>query len=138
MTRGAEELCELHREERDAAGALDQHVVAGNERGQSGQRTPRRQRGAGQRCGLEVGQVRRDVHEPVLGYAHDFGHRSVEWTAERLRETGERRLAGDPALEEARQTRSPTLTRVTPGPVSTTVPTPSETGISGSVPVYRP
>ena len=36
------------------------------------------------------------------------------------------------------QTRSPSETRFTPLPVAFTIPTPSETGISGRVPVLEP
>ena len=42
------------------------------------------------------------------------------------------------ACANSGQTRSPTLARVTPAPASTTSPTPSEIGISGSVPVCEP
>ncbi len=52
-----------------------------------------------------------------------------------------RSSVGSPAIQlwkNVGQTRSPTATRRTPGPTPTTSPTPSDTGISGSVPVWLP
>ena len=52
-----------------------------------------------------------------------------------------RARSGSPLIQRWKNvghTRSPTATRVTPGPMAATTPTPSDTGISGSVPVWLP
>ncbi len=77
-------LGKLQRRDAHAAGALREHPLAGRQRAVRVpvEGVPGRQRGAGQRRGLEGGQGGRPVHEALLVEGADGAERAVKGTAE--------------------------------------------------------
>ena len=98
--RRAHQLGELQAEDRDTAGALHQHRVAGGDLAVFGERVPRGDAGAGQARAFLVRQMRRQLHHAVF-FQHDvFGEHAVDAAAERAGVGVGRCEAAGPALEE--------------------------------------
>ena len=92
---------ELQAEDRDAAGALQQHGLPGDQLGVHHHGVPRGDCGARQRRALLERQMRRDFDDAVLLQHGIFGEHAVDRAAERARLHILARLAARPALEEA-------------------------------------
>jgi hypothetical protein len=97
----ASRVSELQAEDGDAAGALQQHRLAGDQLGVIEHRLPGGHCGAGQRRALVDRKMRRDFHDAFFFQHHIFGQHAVGAAAERGRVHMRSGLAAGPALEEA-------------------------------------
>ena len=97
---GSGEPGELDGEDRDAAGPLGQHGVAGLDPPADDQRVPGRERRAGQGGGLLEAEMLGDADQAVLG-KHDFlGEHAVDLAAQGGAGLGLVELAADPGGHE--------------------------------------
>ena len=97
--RAARRLGELQREDRDAAGALHHHGIAGLEAAFH-EPPPRRETRARQRRDLLIGEEGRDLGHALLRQQHVLREAPVVRSAERGEQILHLRPAADPLLEE--------------------------------------
>ena len=91
-------------------------------------------RGARQSRGFFERKMLGKMHQTLGIQADLLGHHAVDGAAQRGIGFAVVGRPFDPVLhEDAAATRSPGLTRVTPGPTAVTSPAPSESGISGAL-----
>ena len=113
----AEHPGELQGEDRDAARALHQHGVARLDAADLDQRMPGRDAGAGQGGAFLEAQACRQLHHAILFQHRKLGQHAVDRAAHRRGRSAASSIAPPTHLcMKQPATRSPTLSRVTPGP----------------------
>ena len=103
MTARAGGSRKLQRERRDAAAALDEHRLAGPDRGGFEQRVPRGNARTGQRRSLFERVARRNLHPRPLGQHDFFREHAVERSAKGVGMVLFRERAVEPRRKERRR-----------------------------------